>query len=280
MKRTILVVALLAAASASSFAEDSVLDLFFPDHTSSIAYFDAGVVYAPIGTVASGGIGLNFNAGFNIGRLFHEKLVLSPFAGVTPCFLNAIKPGFIRDLADNYETPERLAYLQEHQDIEEERAYLDATSLLDYLMAGEALEKFSITMRYGVLVQLPWRFFPPIALYGLYSGTAIVGSETRTGYDTVNTTGAAGLSAFGYGIELYIFRGPVWLSDDDITGSFHASSLSLIVEVTDLKNAIVKAADDYYGTPDIYLYEFTSDAFEASHPYDWRISINYNIHVF
>ena len=54
MKRTILVVALLAAASASSFAEESVLDLFFPDHTSSIAYFDAGVVYAPFGTVASG----------------------------------------------------------------------------------------------------------------------------------------------------------------------------------------------------------------------------------
>jgi len=279
MKRTILVVALLAAASASSFAEESVLDLFFPDHTSSIAYFDAGVVYAPIGTVASGGIGLNFNAGFNIGRLFHEKLVLSPFAGVTPCFLNAIKPGFIRDLADNYETPERLAYLQEHQDIEEERAYLDATSLLDYLMAGEALEKFSITMRYGVLVQLPWRFMPPVALYGLYSGTAIVGSESRTGYDTY-TSGASGLSAYGYGMELYIFRGPVWLNDGDITGSFHASSLSLIVEVTDLRNAIVRAADDYYGTPDIYLHEFTSDAFEAAHPYDWRISINYNIHVF
>jgi len=280
MKRTIIVVALLAVTSASSFAEDSVLDLFFPDHTSSIAYFDAGIVYAPFGTVASGGVGLNFNAGFNIGRLFHEKLVVSPFAGVTPCFLNAINPGFIRDLDDNYETPERLAYLQEYQDIEEEAAYLDATSLLDYLIAGENLEKFSISMRYGVLVHLPWRFFPPVALYGLYSGTAIVGSETRTGYNTVNTIGASGLSAYGYGMELYIFRGPVWLCDDDITGSFHASSLSLIVEVTDLKNAIVKSADDDYGTPDIYLHEFTSAAFEATHPYDWRISINYNIHVF
>jgi len=279
MKRTLLVLALIAVASTSSFAEDSILDLFFPDHTSSIAYFDAGVVYAPFGTVASGGIGLNFNAGFNIGRLFHEKLVLAPFAGVTPCFLNTIKPGFISDLADNYETPARMSELQEQQDIEVEAAYLDATSLLDYLIAGENLEKFSITMRYGVLLQLPWRFLPPVALYGLYSGTAIVGSETRTGYDTVSTLGASGLSAYGYGMEIYIFRGPVWLCDDDITGSFHASSLSLIVEVTDLKNAIVRAADDYYGTPDIYLHEFTSDAFEAAHPFDWRISINYNIHV-
>lgn len=280
MKRTTIGFALFVIASASSFAEDSILDLFFPDHSSSIAYFDAGIVYAPIGTVASGGFGLNFNAGFNIGRLFHEKLVLSPFAGVTPCFLDTIRPSFISDLADNYETPERLTYLQEHQDIEEESAYRDAESLLGYLIAGESLEKFSITMRYGVLVQLPWRFLPPVALYGLYSGTAIVGSETRTGYNTVNTIGASGLSAFGYGMELYIFRGPVWLSDDDITGSFHAHSLSLIVEVTDLKNAIVKAADDYYGTPEIYLHEFTSAAFEAAHPYDWRISINYNIHVF
>jgi len=72
--------------------------------------------------------------------------------------------------------------------------------MLDYLIPGENLEKFSISMRYGVLLQLPWRFFPPIAIYGLYSGTAIMGSETRTGYNTVNTTGAAGLIAFGYGM--------------------------------------------------------------------------------
>lgn len=280
MKRTMIVVTLLGFASASSFAEDLVLDLFFPDHTSSIAYFDAGIVYAPVGTVASGGIGLNFNAGFNIGRLFHEKLVLSPFAGVMPCFLDVISPNFITELANNYEIPERLAYLQEHQDIEEERAYLDATSMLDYLIAGEDLEQFSITMRYGVLVQLPWRFSVPVALYGLYSGTAIMGSETRTGYGTVAKTGARGLSVFGYGMEIYLFRGPVWINDDDITGSFHAHSLSLIVEVTDLKNTIVQSRDEYYGTPDIYLHEFTSAAFEAANPYDWRISINYNFHVF
>jgi len=133
-------------------------------------------------------------------------------------------------------------------------------------------------MRYGVLLQLPWRFFPPIAIYGLYSGTAIMGSETRTGYNTA-TSGAAGLSAFGYGMEIYLFRGPVWLNDDDITGSFHAHSLSLLVEVTDLKNIIVKSADDYYPN-DIYLSEFTSSAFEAANPYDFRILLNYNIHVF
>lgn len=283
MKRLLVVLLSLCLYSTSAYPKDKLLDMFFPDHTSSLFYFDAAVSYQPFGTVASGGFGLNFNAGLNIGRLFHKNLVIAPFGGVAPCFFDAINSGFINDLKNNYEKPARMVDLinnpgASQQNIEDSAAYSDADSLVTYLMAGQNLEKFTITMRYGVLLKLPWKYCPPIAVYNLFRGTSVMSSSTRVGYNTAQS-GSKGIWATGRGLEIYLFRGSSHYGSESMTGTFHTGSLALTVEMTDMKTAIVKFADTTYKTPDIYLFDFTKAGFDSKYAVDWRIALLYNIHI-
>jgi hypothetical protein len=251
---------------------------------------NSGVIFAELGfksvfydNVFQGGMGFNFEFGLNPGILIRPGTIIAPFVGIGGLWGLKYQPEFVKQV-NRYYQPARLLQLQSQtnktpQEMDELASLQEGDASINCIRSNEIHGSMTI-FSFGVVLKYPHLWAPPIKLYGILRST-----ETGKKSSSLIYAGGGGqepgyyhLECWGWGTELYLFRGYALISGDTGIGNICIGSISLYYEQMDFKNATL-VSDLFSDKKSVYLRDFVNPNFFKSYKYEYVFGIKISLSV-